>query len=105
MKTIDSLFHLRKHLCVKEHSPGLIKLKIGMAVLKDPAFGSLPSFDERPPGVNEVKLSLLSRTVTLDYDTEVIPPELIEELVATDDAERGRAILADLEERMGGGIL
>jgi hypothetical protein len=105
MKTLDSLFHLRKHLRIKNHTPGFLKLKIGMSMLKDPAFADLPDFDEKPRGVNKVKLSLFSRTVSLDYDPDIIPPGLLEELVATDDADRSRAIMADLEQRIGEPLL
>jgi hypothetical protein len=100
-KTLDSLFHLRKHLRIKNHSPGFLKLKVGLSMLKDPAFTDLPDFEEKPRGVNKVKLSLFSRTVSLDYDPDIIPPGLLEELVATEDADRGREIIADLERRIG----
>jgi hypothetical protein len=99
--TLDTLFDLRKHLKIKHHSPGRLRLKVGMSVLKDPAFAELPSFEETPPGVKQLKMSLLSRTVTLDYDRKMLPPELLEELIVTEDINRGRAILADLEQRIG----
>lgn len=99
--TFDSIFELRRHLRIKEHSPGRLTLKISLAVLRDPALSDLPGFDRTPPGVHKVRFSMFSRTVTLDYDSGILPPELIEELVMTDDPDRGRDILARLEERTG----
>jgi hypothetical protein len=99
--TFESIQSLRKHLSIKEHSPGLLKLKIDLAVLSDPNLGGLPRFDEPPPGVNRVKVSLFSRTLVLDYDHSMLPPELVEEMVCTRDDDRFQDIVHALEERMG----
>jgi hypothetical protein len=102
---LDSLFHLRKYLKLKNHEPGRICVKVNPSVLADPAVRDLSSMDEKPPGVHKVKLSVLSRTVSIDYDPRLIPPKLLEELIVTQDRDRGRHILADLGERIGLSLL
>jgi len=99
--TFETIYSLRKHLSVKEHRPGLLKLKIDLAVLADPNLSGLPSFDAPPPGVNNVRVSMFARTLTLDYDQGLLPPDLLEELVSTKDDDRFQDIVTDLEQRLG----
>lgn len=97
---LDLLYNSSQHYTVKEHKPGLLKIKVKASFLSDPALKGLPDFDKLPPGINHADFNFFSRTVTISYDTAVIPEALLSELLETEDKERGTAILKELDERM-----
>jgi hypothetical protein len=97
---LDLLYRSSEHFSVKEHKPGLIKIKVKASFLSDPAFKNLPDFDKLPHGITNVDFNIFSRTVSISYDTGVIPKDLLDELLTTEDKERGSALLKELEERM-----
>ncbi|SKA66586.1 heavy-metal-associated domain-containing protein [Desulfobaculum bizertense] len=94
------LLKARDYLRIASHSSGTLKIKVNPAILSSPEFSKLPKFDEMPKGVDDVKVSIFTQTITIRYQPDVIPSALLDELFTADE-ERGSAILADLQTRLG----
>ena len=99
MMDLDLICGLRSHIRVGSHVPGRLKLKIGLSVIADPrvveyvkvnGFGPPRGLDM--PGVKRTRFNPLTRSMTMDYDKEIIEPELLHRLfVCRDAAEFGEA--------------
>lgn len=50
-----------------------------------------------PPGVKDVRLNVLARSVVVEYDAEAVPPALLEDLVRADDDGRAAQLLRELD--------
>ncbi|QJB56958.1 HMA2 domain-containing protein [Pseudodesulfovibrio sp. zrk46] len=88
---------LRKYLSIKHSLPGRIRIKFAMSIMNDPeAMKLAQSPPEMPPAVTDTQLNLFSRTLLLEYDAEQIPPELLEELITTDDDARASEVVEEL---------
>ncbi len=100
---LATLFQARDYLKVKRHTPGSIKLGVSPRALSDPRLKALATDapGELPRGVLGVDVSVLTMSLTVRYDAALIPPAMLDELFATADPARGKAILADLEQRLG----
>ncbi|NJB67336.1 hypothetical protein GGQ74_000976 [Desulfobaculum xiamenense] len=97
----DSLFKARDYLRVTSHTPGDLRIKVNPAILSTPGFSQMPKFDTLPNGIDDVKVNIFTQTLTVRYQPEVIAPELLDELLVTTDAARGRVIVDDLQQRLG----
>ncbi len=49
-----------------------------------------------PPGVSGLRLNALARSVVIEYSHRSIPPELLEELIATREDARAEQLLREL---------
>lgn len=92
----DYLFRARKYLTVSRHEAGSLKLKVNPAILGDPALKNIPKPDSLPNGILDVNLSVFTMSVSLKYDTAVIPEHLVDELFTTQDENRGKELVAEL---------
>ncbi|MEG6505033.1 hypothetical protein ACR4XJ_08410 [Nitratidesulfovibrio sp. D1] len=89
------LVALRKFLKIADHTPGRLRLKVDLAVLRHPAAAQLRALTpETWPGLRGTRFDVFTSTLTLDYDPGVLPGELFEELLATADEDRA-ALLAE----------
>ncbi len=90
----STLARLRRHLSIKHHIPGRIRLRFSKSVMTDPtAMSIVKSPPEKPRGVVRADLNLVAQSVTIEYDAALIPPVLLEELIASpDDAASVRAL-------------
>jgi len=85
---LNWLLGVREHLRIKEHREGQIVLRFGASIL-----GNLPELAGHDaealwrgiPGLTGMKISLWRRTITFDYDPEVIDPSLWTDLVEGDE--------------------
>lgn len=100
---LGALFSARDYLKVKQHAPGQLKLGVSPAILGDPVFKELSAAkpDALPKGVHAVDVSVFTMSVSVRYDADVIPPDMLDELLTTSDADRGRELLGELNERLG----
>ncbi len=95
---IHALIRVAAHLSIAEHKTGIIKLKFALSAVKevnDPKLGALLS--SPPPGIIDTKLSLLTRTITINYDPAIIPADLWEDLAR---AHEDPQLRAQVEERL-----
>lgn len=91
------LADLRKFLKVADHTPGRLRLKVDLAVLRHPAAAQLRALTpETWPGLRGTRFDVFTSTLTLDYDPAVLPGELFEELLAAPDDERAVQLAARL---------
>ncbi|MBG0774902.1 MAG: hypothetical protein H0S85_00515 [Desulfovibrionaceae bacterium] len=94
---------LRRYLSVKHHLPGRIRIKFDAAITRDPeALRLAQSNGELPPAVLGVRRNMLARSVVIEYDSEIIDPELLEELATTQDDARAAELAARLYAAVGG---
>ena len=98
-RVVDDLLGLAPHVNLVSHVPGRIVFKVRASVLRSPSLTSIEGLAERMPGIVDTRLKLLARTVTIDYDPAVLPPELWDELAALKEHPDGRdAFRSHLEE-------
>ncbi|GAB6176116.1 hypothetical protein JCM16814_10070 [Desulfobaculum senezii] len=97
----DWLMKARDYLRVASHTPGDLKIKVNPAILSAPGFSGLPKFDELPSGIDDVKVNIFTQTIHVRYQPDVIPTELLDELLSTTDTQRAKAIATDLQTRLG----
>lgn len=94
-----TLARLRRHLEIKHHVPGRIRIKFSLAIVADPMVKKMAnSGQDLPPGVKSARLNALARSVVIEYDADKFPPELLEELISTKDNGRAEEILVQLDE-------
>lgn len=90
---------LRKYLTIKHSLPGRIRIKFSLGIMKDPeAMKLAQSPPDMPDAVKETKVNVFARTLLLEYDAELVPPALLEELIITEDDDRAAEIVEELHE-------
>lgn len=94
------LFDARDYLKVKKHTPGSLKLGVSPAIMSVPGFSNLSTSD-LPKAIKKVDVSVFTMSATIEYDPEALDPAKVDELFATTDPERGAALVAELNERLG----
>ena len=97
------LMDLRRHLTIKHHVPGRIRIKFGLKLLADPRAQALKSETENktpPPSIKDTKLNMFTRNVVIEYDPDVIEPEKLHEALTTEDEARFKQLAAELEKVM-----
>lgn len=91
------LADLRKFLKIADHTPGRLRLKVDLAVLRHPSATQLRALTpDTWPGLRGTRFDVFSSTLTLDYDPGVMPGELFDELLATPDEARAAQLAARL---------
>jgi len=91
------LADLRKFLKIADHTPGRLRLKVDLAVLRHPSAAQLRALSpETWPGLRGTRFDVFTSTLTLDYDPAVLPGELFEELLAAPDEAQAVRIAARL---------
>lgn len=97
----ETIARLRKYLSIKHNLPGRIRIKFSTAIMKDPeALKLAQSPPDMPDGVKEAKVNIFSRTLLLEYDADLVPPVLLEELISTEDDDRAAEIVAELHDKL-----
>ncbi len=80
---------LRKYLSVKHHIPGRIRIVFDKSIMHDlEALELVKSAPDMPAAVKKTSVNIFSKSVVIEYDADIIPPTLLEELVnASSDVE------------------
>jgi len=92
---------LRKYLSIKHSLPGRIRIKFSAGIMKDPeALKLAQSPPDMPDAVKEAKVNIFSRTLLLEYDADLVSPDLLEELITTEDDLRAAEIVESLHEKI-----
>lgn len=87
----ETLLDMRRHINVAHHVPGRIRLKFRLSVLGDKrAYKALQSAGdyELPEGVNNYRLNIPGRSLVVEYDSEIIDPDKLQEVLTTGDNAR-----------------
>lgn len=91
---LDLMLGLRSHITVGSHIPGKLKLKFDLGVIKNPKViqyvkvnGFGPPKGQDMPGITKTSFNPLTRSMVMDYDDEIIEPELLHRLFTCESAE------------------
>ncbi len=67
-------------------------------MLTDPLAKTLLDSDvAKPPGVHNVRLNTLARSVVIEYDAERIPPAMLDQLMAVESDEEAAGLVEELD--------
>ena len=102
---LDLIIGLRGHLRVVSHTPGKLKLKVGLGVINNPKVieyvkvnGFGPPKGQKTPGVRKTSFNPFTRSMTMQYDKTVIQPELLHRLFTSESADDVRRTAVTLAE-------
>lgn len=94
------LAELKEFLTVKQHTPGRLKVKVDLAVRNHP---KLPELQNAAKGgssaITKTNLNIFTQTLTVDYDSSILPFEELNELLTIDNPERIAQLATKLAER------
>ena len=100
---LELMLGLRSHIHIGSHTPGKLKLKIGMGVIGNPKVieyvkvnGFGPPKNQDMPGITKTRFNPLTRSMTVLYDKDMIEPELLHRLFISRSAEEFEAVAAQL---------
>lgn len=89
---------LRKNLKVAHHIPGRIRIRFDLALMDHPRSGELLDQKNEIPGIKGYRINIGARSIVIEYDTERIRPELLQEFFTTEDRNRVQVIVSELVE-------
>ncbi|SNS28449.1 hypothetical protein SAMN04488503_0154 [Humidesulfovibrio mexicanus] len=95
---IGDIIALRDCLTVAHHVPGRIRIRFSLALLARPEAKALlaASGDGRGvPGFRGMRLNAAARSVVIEYDPVVIPPDKLDEALTTGDRPRLAALVEE----------
>ncbi len=97
-----SLAAMRRHLRVKHHIPGRIRVAFEPSLLTVPGIqAAMQTQGNLPSGVFSVRVNPIARSVVIVYDPLRIDPGQLEELAVTQDDGRAAQIVRELSESLG----
>jgi hypothetical protein len=100
---IHQLLDVVPHVNMIRHSPGRMELQITLSGLSKLNGMDLKAFGQSIPGILNIKPKLLSRSVIVFYDPDILPPGLFERLVQLKEKpEPDSPIFAELSGALGG---
>lgn len=89
---IEDVISLREYITLKENKPGRVVLGMSPKVMSHPAarsLGTLASVKTRPEaGLILAKLNILTKSLELDYDTNIITQEDLDTYLNGQDTEQ-----------------
>jgi hypothetical protein len=80
-KGIHQLLDIVPHVHMISHSPGRMELQVDLSVLNKLKGMDMKTFGRSIPGILNFKSKLLSRSVIIFYDPDILPSDLFERLV------------------------
>lgn len=96
------LAELKEYLTVKQHTPGRLKVKVNLAIRNHP---KLPELQNATKGgssaIKKTNLNIFTQTLTVDYDSTMLPFESLQELLSSDDPKRIASLATALMEGAG----
>lgn len=83
---IEDLYQLKQWLVIKHHIPGRVRLKFSLSILTKVArFNQFKKDIEQSDLIKSYRLNLTTGSLLVEYDEQVIPPHLIDELLQQDE--------------------
>ncbi len=83
---LQSITALRKYLSIAKHEPGNLSLKFSLALLSDQeAMKVIKENKVLPQAILSSNFNLITRTVKIKYDTNVIEPDELTDILTTRD--------------------
>lgn len=76
-------------LTVDRHVPGKLSLKVDMAIRNHPKAAGLSRNEvSKVSAIRKIRLNIFTRILSVEYDTEKLPYEMLERLLLCPDKER-----------------
>ncbi|GFM36026.1 hypothetical protein [Desulfovibrio psychrotolerans] len=85
------LVDLWEFLSVERHVPGTLVLKVDLGIRRHPKASGI-SGAASWPAIRKTRLNIFTRNLTVEYDTNLLPYERLQELLACPDRDRMRAM-------------
>ncbi|MEZ0575565.1 hypothetical protein [Halodesulfovibrio aestuarii] len=96
------LAELKEYLTVKKHTPGRLKVKVNLAIRNHPKLTQLQHAAKGGSSViKKTNLNIFTQTLTVDYDSTVLPFEALQELLSSDDQDRIAQLATELMDSVG----
>ncbi len=90
---IDDLYQLKQWLKIKHHIPGRVRLKFSLTILTKVArFNQFKADIEQSPLIKSYRLNLSTGSLLVEYDEQIIPPYLINELLQQEESKSQQAL-------------
>lgn len=90
---IDDLYQLKQWLTIKHHIPGRVRIKFSLSILTKVArFNQFKADIEQSPLIKSYRLNLTTGSLLVEYDEQIIPPYLIDELLMEDETQSLKAL-------------
>ncbi len=78
---------------VEKHAPGKLVLKVDLAVRHRPEAAALSGGTApRWPAIRKTRMNIFTRTLTVEYDTTLLPFDRLDALLRCDDRGRMRSM-------------
>ena len=87
-----ALAELSSHLTVERHSPGRLRLKLGSGARKHPAASRLQKSGREASGIRKTRLNVFTSVLTVEYDTQQLPFELLDALLRCSSQEQAHQV-------------
>ena len=95
------LVELEKYLDVAHHVPGRIRIKFSPMIMTKPAaLSAMREHKDLPSAIISARVNMAARSVVIEYDPELISPEIIEELIQGKDCNKKAEIVSELYGRL-----
>ncbi len=92
-KFIDDLYQFKQWLSIKHHIPGRVRLKFSLSILTKVAhFNQFKVDIEQSPLIKRYRLNVTTGSLLVEYDEQVLPPYLIDELLQENEAKSRQAL-------------
>ncbi len=102
---LDLLLGIRSHISIGGHTPGRLRLKFGLGVVRNEKVieyvkvnGFGPPKGQDMPGITKTRFNPITRSMTVEYDRKVIRPELLHKLFVCKDETEFESIAQQLAE-------
>jgi hypothetical protein len=96
------LAELKEYLTIKQHTPGRLKVKVSLAIRNHP---KLPELQNAAKGgssaIKKTNLNIFTQTLTVDYDSTMLPYDALQELLSSDDPDRIALLATELMASVG----
>lgn len=98
---LNHLAEVRNYLTVAHHVPGRIRVKFKLTLAGHPLIKEITQSDlPLPEGIVGTRLNLFARSVVVDYDPDMISPELLDEMLRTEDDRRAMELVQEFEKKL-----
>lgn len=95
------LAELKEYLTVKQHTPGRLKVKVDLNIRNHPKLPELQNAAKDGSAViKKTNLNIFTQTLTVEYDSSLLPYEGLQELLTSNDADRVTELAAGLMENV-----
>lgn len=90
---LNLLLDLKKYISISGHTPGRLKLKLGIGAVRNPKVieyvkvnGFAPPRGQKMNGIRKTSFNPITRSMLIEYDRDIIRPETLHKLFICEDS-------------------